>query len=83
PKPGEVKPNFVLWANWTPQMEQDFRDLIREAEQELAAESAPADRPPSSFLLQDGEKKRLQASLRPLFCRHTHATGYYSRADSH
>ena len=45
PKPGEVKPNFVLWANWTPQMEQDFRDLIREAEQELAAESAPADRP--------------------------------------
>ena len=45
PKPGEVKPNFVLWANWTPRMEQDFRDLIREAEQELAAESAPADRP--------------------------------------
>lgn len=41
PKPGEVKPNFILWANWTPQMEQDFRDLIREAEQELAAESAP------------------------------------------
>ena len=45
PKPGEVKPNFVLWANWTPQMEQDFRNLIREAEQELAAEPAPADRP--------------------------------------
>lgn len=41
PKPGEIKPNFILWANWTPQMEQDFRDLIREAEQELAAESAP------------------------------------------
>ena len=45
PKPGEVKPNFVLWANWTPQMEQDFRNLIREAEQELAADPAPADRP--------------------------------------
>ena len=45
PKPGEVKPNFVLWANWTPRMEQDFRDLIREAEQELAADPTPADRP--------------------------------------